>query len=440
MKLLSVRIIAKSRDELVSLRKYDLDLKTRAARQEAAAKFSVPGILSQDQIDQLKAEGFAVEVVTDLSQVADARRREVSSENRFEALRNIEDYSARAVEGYMTADEVESALKNLSVQHPDLLTLIELPHKTWENRTSHAVRLRAGAKSDRDGVLVTGSMHAREWGGSDVCVHLLVDLINAYLGKMSLSYGHKTFTAKKIRGILDNIDIFVFPDVNPDGKNYSQTTDMWWRKNRNPNHSSSGVDLNRNFDFLWSSGIGTSTDPKSETYRGTAALSEPETKNVSYLFETYKNIKYFVDVHSYSGLILYSWGDDDNQSVDPSQNFQNPIYDRKRGEPGDTIYSEYMSTPDQKVFTTLAKRMNRALAKVRGERYVVKQAVGLYATSATSDDYAWSRHLTDGQLTPVYGWTIEFGEEFIPAFSEMQNIISEVDAALTELCLAVSIT
>ncbi|WP_257141635.1 M14 family zinc carboxypeptidase [Bacillus thuringiensis] len=37
---------------------------------------------------------------------------------------------------------------------------------------------------------------------------------------------------------MEGLDIFVFPDVNPDGKNYSQTTDIisgnssntWWRK------------------------------------------------------------------------------------------------------------------------------------------------------------------------------------------------------------------
>lgn len=438
MKLFSVWINAGSQGELASLSKYDLDLKTRAARQEGAAKFRVPGILNEDQIRQLEASGFTIEIVADLAQVAEDRRRDLSSENRFETLRRIEEYSALTVQGYMTADEVESALKNLSTQHADLLTLIELPYQTWEGRTSHAVRLHAGTKPSRKGVLFTGSMHAREWGGSDICVNFLVNLINAYLGKTSLAYGDKTFSAKQISAILKNIDIFVFPDVNPDGKNYSQTTDMWWRKNRNPNHASSGVDLNRNFDFLWDSGIGTTTYAKAETYRGEAPLSEPETKNVCHLFDAYKNVRYFVDIHSWSGLILYSWGDDKNQSVDPSQNFQNPMYDGKRGIADDTTYQEYLPKADQKVFITLANRMNDALAGVRGKRYTVQQSVGLYPTSATSDDYALSRHFLDGNCAPVYGFAIEFGEEFIPAFSEMRNIISEVAAALTELCVAVT--
>ena len=93
--------------------------------------------------------------------------------------------------------------------------------------------------------------------------------------------------------MLDNIDIIVFPDINPDGKKYSQNSDdtstpismedIWWRKNRNPDlvpngdnpDHATGVDINRNFDFLWSSGINTvntNGTNSSETYRGKADL------------------------------------------------------------------------------------------------------------------------------------------------------------------------
>ena len=61
--------------------------------------------------------------------------------------------------------------------------------------------------------------------------------------------------------------------------------------------------------------------------RGTASFSEPETKNIKYLMDTYNHIKYYVDVHNYGEMILYSWGDDDNQIIDPEKNFQNPQYD-----------------------------------------------------------------------------------------------------------------
>ena len=344
--------------------------------------------------------------------------------------------------GYLTADEVESALINLQTLHPDLVTLIELPHHTWGNRVSQAVRVRAGENTNRAGVLFTGSMHAREWGGSDICITFLVNLINAYRANNTLTYGGKSFAAAQIRSILENIDIFVFPDVNPDGKNYSQTQDLWWRKNRNPNTavgpSTPGVDINRNFDFLWDSGLGTSSNPSSSTYKGESVFSEPETRNVRHLFDTYQNIGYLVDVHSYSELILHIWGDDNNQTIYPEQNFLNPVYDGKRGNPIDTLYGEFVSTLDQNTAVSLAHRMNDALTAVRGKSYTVQQSVGLYPTSATSDDYAFSRHIVNGLSRKVYAYTIEFGQEFVPPFSEMRNIINDICAAMSELCLAIS--
>jgi murein tripeptide amidase MpaA len=153
----------------------------------------------------------------------------------------------------------------------------------------------------------------------------------------------------------------VFPDVNPDGKNYSQTRDVWWRKNRNPNttaghHTTPGVDLNRNFDFLWDSGIGTSSNPTNPVYKGESAFSEPETCNVRHLLDTYQDIGYFVDIHSYGRLIMYSWGDDNNQTTNPEQNFTNTEYNGKRGTVDDTLM-ENLSPPRTR------KRLKTSLAR-----------------------------------------------------------------------------
>ena len=67
-----------------------------------------------------------------------------------------------------------------------------------------------------------------------------------------------------------------------------------------------------------------------ETYRGKVAFSEPESRNVRFIFDNYTNICYFVDIHSCGGKILFSWGDDSDQSTDPQMNFINPVYDGVR--------------------------------------------------------------------------------------------------------------
>jgi carboxypeptidase T len=198
------------------------------------------------------------------------------------------------------------------------------------------------------------------------------------------------------------------------------------------------VDVNRNFDFLWSSGIGTSSDPNSFTYRGQHAFSEPECRNVRDLLDGHPHIGYYVDVHCFGELLLFSWGDDENQSTDPEQNFLSPTFDGVRGVVGDAAYQEFMPAEDQATLVSLAQGMHAALRAVRGKSYIVQQAVGLYPTSATSDDYVLSRYRINGALGKVCGFTIEFGGQFVPPYAEMQKIMADVAAALTELCRRVS--
>ena len=442
MHIFEVKIITENFEGLRSLGRLDLDLKYRATRQEGRNRFVVPGILSAEEIKKAKASGYEVNVIDDLSEMLDARKREVSRENRFLTARHAPDMATRSVEGYLTSDEVEEALINLSNEYPDIVEIIELPNRTWEARVSHAVRVGSGLNSDQTAVLFTGSMHAREWGGADICVSFLINLIKAYQEGSPLQYGGKVFSVDHVRSIIDHLNVIVFPDVNPDGKQYSQTVYPMWRKNRNPNTGvdpeNPGVDLNRNFDFLWSSGIGTSTDPSSNIYKGEHPFSEPEIKNVLYLFDTYPGIAYYVDIHSYSELILYSWGDDDNQTVDPDKNFGNPEYDGERGVLEDMKYREFISPSDEIIAIGLAHRMNDALAAMRGGRgYTVQESSGLYPTTATSSDYAFSRSFMDTDKTKIQGWTIEFGKEFIPPFGEMRKIVKEVGAAMTELCWSI---
>jgi hypothetical protein len=140
------------------------------------------------------------------------------------------------------------------------------------------------------------------------------------------------------------------------------------------------VDLNRNYDFLWHSGIGTS-DPSSEIFKGTAPNSEPETKNVIHLVNTYNNIICVLDIHSYSELILYPWGDDETQTHDPGMNFLNPVYDGVRGHLGDSDYREYIHKKDLDSYIFMGNKIKNAISSLRGKNYKVIQSMNLYPTT-----------------------------------------------------------
>jgi hypothetical protein len=70
---------------------------------------------------------------------------------------------------YLNVDEIESALENLAGAYPAATQLITVPHRTHEGRVSHVLRLGAAA-SGRDGVLILGGVHAREWVPPDALI------------------------------------------------------------------------------------------------------------------------------------------------------------------------------------------------------------------------------------------------------------------------------
>jgi carboxypeptidase T len=477
MNMFEVIIKAKTVAQLRALGKHGIDYKAHAGFQdEKDSLLRVDAIVSDDDINRLESEGYTVEKVSDLSDVARARLKEVSKTNRLSGMNTMSDLASLTVAGgYMNVDEIETELKVHNKVYPDLVELIELPNKTWEGKTSTAIRIHVGTRTNKPAVMFIGGVHAREWGTSDICMHFIRKLLFSYKSNSPLKYGNKIFTTEQLKTIVENIDIIVFPDVNPDGKAYSQKVNdpedpdtgeiegVWWRKNRNPNpvpnphregpeiHKHAGVDLNRNANFLWNSGIDTEEGgrPFAERYKGTAPFSEPESKNVKWLFDTYKNIKCFVDIHCHLGSILMSWGDDDIQCFYPEQNYRNPRYDGIRGrlcyEEEPKSYKEYMHPLDLTKLVYYATRMSDALRAVRGREYIAEPSTGLYQTSATNQDYAFSQRVEgDENRSRISAYTIEFGAplgegpegSFIPEYSVMQNIMDDIASALTELCFA----
>ena len=173
----------------------------------------------------------------------------------------------------------------------------------------------------------------------------------------------------------------------------------------------------------------------SQTYRGSAPFSEPETKNVKWLFDQYPQIRWYVDIHCHGEKIFHVWGDDEIQTDNDDMKFTNPSYNSLRGIEGDNDYKEYVKAEDLNPILDLANRFHDGIYAVRGRDYGVEPSYSLYATSGAGDDYAYSRHLQDNTKSKIFGFTIEYGRMFQPPWSEMQNIIMDISAGILEFCL-----
>ena len=264
----------------------------------------------------------------------------------------------------------------------------------------------------------------KAWPPSSIILDsILLELAFAGASLNNIGYGGKTFTADEVKLILEAMDIWLLPCVNPDGRHHVMTVDDMWRKNRrdNPGTPCDGVDLNRNADFVWGVAQGqTSCSPCADTYCGPSAFSEPETRNVKHILDS-ERIVSFVDVHSYSELVLYPWGHARTQSTDPSQRFTGlPTGTCTASIPA--AYAEYMTPRDVQRFQTVAGRIVTDIAAVRGRSYTPQTSFDLYATTGTQSDYAYSRHIANPSLYKTYGFTFETGpfvnnssESFHPA-------------------------
>jgi len=196
--------------------------------------------------------------------------------------------------------------------------------------------MRIGKKRDgsKVGVFLYCEQHAREWATPLTCLETAEQLLRNYA------------IDKETRRLVDNLDIFILPVSNPDGSHYSfhnfnmQRRNMtnycvnggkaaddssaanFWTPRIRPDtgqpytntdpasRNAWGVDLNRNntAGTIFDGYIGASYSCTSDTFAGPAEASEPEIKNELYIADTFDNIKFSNNIHSFGGYFMWAPG------------------------------------------------------------------------------------------------------------------------------------
>lgn len=192
----------------------------------------------------------------------------------------------------------------------DLTDGLDAPaHISREPFTVRAIRIGSDRDGSKTGVFAYSQEHAREW------VTPLVALETAE--RLLRNYGTDPATTR----LVDDLDIFIIPSVNPDGSHFSfydragqrkNMTDHCGPENSDPVRAANnwGVDLNRNFSVgsRTDGYSGASPDCFNDVYSGPSELSEPEARNEVWLTQQYPNIKFAMNVHSYGGYFMWPPG------------------------------------------------------------------------------------------------------------------------------------
>ena len=355
--------------------------------------------------NKLRAAGFTWSV-----EIADmvARRIENAQKDAERAARVKRGAVPSGRTTYRRLVDYESDLKKLAGENPGLVKLITLPNKSLEGRQVMGVEITKDVNVD-DGkpiFLQLGVHHAREWPSGEHAIEWAFELVN----------GFKSGDARVTR-LLDRTRNIVVPIVNVDGFNLSrealvdtralndlhplgytatlladqQISFAYKRRNcriedgKTPSEGQCadqenrmlGVDPNRNYGALWG-GPGADSTTDSDTYRGAAPFSEPETQNIQRLVSS-RQVTTLITNHTFSNLIL------------------RPPGVRAQGPP-----------PDETVFKALGAKM----ASHNG--YTNQKGYELYDTTGTTED--WSYAATGGM-----GYTFEIGpDEFHPPYADTE--------------------
>ena len=200
----------------------------------------------------------------------------------------------------------------------------------------HLYRIGTHRDGTKPGVFLFCQQHAREWATGLTCVQTAHELVENYA------------TDPWTKELLDNVEIFLSPNSNPDGAHYSMYDSSVQRKtlpNYCPANGASapdsrnqwGVDMNRNSGeySLFDGYFGASTTCTSETFAGPGEYSEPETRNEKWVTDHFPNIKFANNIHSYGGYFMWapgSYKDDGHRTTAPAPNIGIERYFFEAGE------------------------------------------------------------------------------------------------------------
>ncbi len=296
---------------------------------------------TQTEARQIRALGFTVDLLPPESSAQDV---------------GIMDFPS-ADSNYHNFAEMVTEINNVAAAYPNLVRVSTIG-QSYQGRAIYAIKISDNVATDENEpeLLLNAHIHARE----HLTVEMALYLLNTFTGQYA--------TDTRVRNAVDSREIWILPDLNPDGGEYDIATGAYrsWRKNRQPNSGSTavGTDLNRNFGYMWGCCGGSSGTPSSDTYRGASAFSAPETAVVrdfvlSRRVGGVQQIKANIDFHTYSELVLWPYG-----------------YTTANTAPGLTVDQEA-------TFRTIGTQMANT------NNYTPMQGSDLYITDGDITDWLW---------------------------------------------------
>jgi Zinc carboxypeptidase/Immune inhibitor A peptidase M6 len=354
--------------QVAALGEAGVDRHDLAVRRGAAAgRLAVEVVLTRGQAAKLNSKGFGLtEKRVGGAAVSQRLQREAAA--GYSVFRS-----------YSEPGGIRDELVAISRRYPRLTKLVRIG-RSVHGQDILAVKVTKGARWVRDGrrpsVLYSSTQHAREWITPEMNRRLLRWFLERYP------------TDKRVRRVLDRTELWFVPVANPDGYDYTFTEgNRLWRKNLRDNNGDGvitgldGVDLNRNFPTRWGyDNEGSSPSWGSETYRGAAPASEPETRALDRLMRRV-GFEFQVNYHSAAELLLYGTG---WQVATPTPD--DLLYETLAGDDADPAIPGYDPDLGAELYTTNGETTEHAHTRYGTLAFTPEMSTCETASAADPDD------------------------------------------------------
>lgn len=234
----------------------------------------------------------------------DFRNKIINIHSQNERIKHLKKYlikteaiahnEKRVDDQYLNPQEVYDLLKKASETYPKITKLIKVG-QSLEGEDIYAIKISDNAETEdstEPNILFNGMHHSREVMTAEVTTDIVTYLTNNY---------NKDSNVTKW---VNNNEIYILPMLNVDGNKKVWQGNNMWRKNTRGGY---GVDINRNYPTDWNKCRGSSGWRNSQTYRGSAPASEPETNVLMNFVSDIKPV-FNISYHAYSELIIYPKG------------------------------------------------------------------------------------------------------------------------------------
>ncbi|HEX6684080.1 MAG TPA: M14 family metallopeptidase [Candidatus Limnocylindrales bacterium] len=360
-----------------------------------------PGTAAQPLSVTVSGNDITVSLGTDAGGAATSTAAEVAAALNAGAGSLVKAYTYRGSTGTGVVAPAARTMLTDALDAP--ASVSRDPHPVY------AIRIGKTRDGSKPGVLAYAQEHAREWVPPLVAIESAERLLR--------NYAHDGRTKQ----LLNNLEIWIAPSINPDGGHYAFHDFNSQRRNMT-NHcpltgpadalarNSWGVDNNRNYTeySLFDGFSGASTSCTSDVFSGPSELSEPENKNLDWLASR-PNIEFSMNLHSSGNYFMWSPG----AYALPG----------RVSPPRPTLAEEsFFWGASSRILTAIKRHRNLAVTPARtGPISDV-----LYSAAGNSGDMLWYKY-------HIYAWNFEVGTSFQPAWTEAHDETMEFANGLVEL-------